>query len=56
MPLAGVGWAVGRSYERFHHDFRFVDYAFVAAIVAGVAYLLVRRRSRLAGRADHPAR
>ena len=56
FALAGVGWALGRSYERFHHDFRFVDYAIIAALVALVAYLLVRRRSRLAGgRAEDPA-
>src|ERR671939_200253 len=58
MALAGtlgylvgsiVGWALGRSYERFHHDFRFVDYAILAAVVGLIAYLLARRRSRLAG-------
>src|SRR5919199_2833378 len=45
FALAGVGWGLGRSYERFHHDFRFADYAIVAAVVALVAYLLIRRRS-----------
>jgi membrane protein DedA with SNARE-associated domain len=56
FALAGVGWGLGRSYERFHHDFRFVDYAIAAALVALIAYLLVRRRSRLAGgRAEDPA-
>ena len=24
--LAGIGWAIGRSWEHFHSDFRFVDY------------------------------
>ena len=57
FALAGVGWGLGRSYERFHHDFRFVDYAIAAAAVALLVYLVLRRRSRLAsGRADHPAR
>jgi membrane protein DedA with SNARE-associated domain len=52
FALAGVGWGLGRSYETFHHDFRFVDYAVIAGIVAIVAYLVLRRRrSRLAGRA-----
>jgi membrane protein DedA with SNARE-associated domain len=56
FALAGVGWGLGRSYERFHHDFRFVDYAIAAALVALIAYLLLRRRSRLAGgRAEDPA-
>jgi membrane protein DedA with SNARE-associated domain len=52
FALAAVGWGLGKSYETFHHDFRFVDYAVIAAIVAIVAYLVLRRRrSRLAGRA-----
>jgi membrane protein DedA with SNARE-associated domain len=52
FALAGVGWGLGRSYETFHHDFRFVDYAVIAGIVAIVAYVVLRRRrSRLAGRA-----
>jgi membrane protein DedA with SNARE-associated domain len=56
FALAGVGWGLGRSYERFHHDFRFVDYAIAAALVALIAYLLLRRRSKLAGgRAEDPA-
>jgi membrane protein DedA with SNARE-associated domain len=42
--LAGIGWALGRSYERFHHDFRYVEYAVVAGIVAVVAYWILRRR------------
>ena len=37
--LAGVGWALGSSWEDFHHAFRYVDYAIVAAIVAGAGYL-----------------
>jgi membrane protein DedA with SNARE-associated domain len=44
LALAGVGWGLGRSYESFHHDFRWVEYAVVAGIVLFVAYLLVRRR------------
>jgi membrane protein DedA with SNARE-associated domain len=44
LALAGVGWGLGRSYERFHHDFRYVEIAVVAVIVLGAAYLLIRRR------------
>jgi membrane protein DedA with SNARE-associated domain len=44
FALAGVGYGVGASYERFHHDFRFVDYAVGAVIVALAAYLLIRWR------------
>lgn len=44
FAFAGVGYGLGSSYERFHRDFRFADYAVAAAIVALVAYLIVRRR------------
>ena len=48
LVLAGIGWALGSSYETFHHDFRYVEIAVVAGIVALVAYWLVRRRKRTA--------
>jgi len=58
FALAGVGYGLGSSYERFHRDFRFVDYAILAAIIALAAYLIVRwrRSSRLSNRASDPAR
>src|SRR6266849_9557363 len=57
FAIAGVGWGIGASYARFHHDFRYADYAVVAAVVvAAAAFLLRRRSSRLARRADDPAR
>jgi membrane protein DedA with SNARE-associated domain len=57
FAFAGVGWGVGRSYERFNHDFNFVEYAVVVAVLALAAYLIVRRRrSRLSNRASDPAR
>jgi membrane protein DedA with SNARE-associated domain len=57
FAFAGVGWGVGRSYESFNHDFRFVEYAVVVAVVALAAYLVLqRRRSRLANRASDPTR
>ncbi|MBA3736819.1 MAG: DedA family protein [Actinobacteria bacterium] len=57
FALAGVGYGVGSSYERFHRDFRFVDYAILAAIIGLAAYLVVRwrRSSRLSNRASDPA-
>jgi membrane protein DedA with SNARE-associated domain len=57
FALAGVGWGAGRSYERFHHDFAYVEYAVVVAVVTLAAYLVWRRRqSRLASRAsDSPS-
>ena len=52
FAFAGAGWGLGRSWERFHHDFRFVDYAFVVAVVIVAAWLFLRwrasRRARLA--------
>jgi len=52
FALAGVGWGFGSGYERFHHDFRYVEIAVVVALVAGVAWLLWRRRSSRLARAD----
>jgi membrane protein DedA with SNARE-associated domain len=57
FALAGVGWGLGKSYETFHHDFRFVDYAVIAGIVAIVAYLVLRRRrSQTASAAERRVR
>jgi membrane protein DedA with SNARE-associated domain len=44
VVLAGAGWALGRSYTKLHHDFRYLEIAVVAGIVLIVAYLFVRRR------------
>ena len=47
--LAGAGWALGSRWEDFHHAFRYVDYAIIALILAGAAYVawkLLRRRGR----------
>jgi len=57
FALAGVGLGLGRSYKTFHHDFRFVDYAIAAVVLALVAWWLVRRRrsSRLSSRAPDSA-
>ena len=57
FALAGVGYGAGRSYERFHHDFSYVEYAVVALVVAVAGYLVWRwRQSRLAGRASDSPR
>ena len=57
FAFAGIGWGAGRSYERFHHDFGYVEYAVVAVIVGLLALWVYRRRrtSRLSGRASDPA-
>jgi membrane protein DedA with SNARE-associated domain len=57
FALAGVGYGLGSSYETFHHDFRYVDYAVIGLIVALAAYLVLRyRRSQLASRAERRVR
>jgi membrane protein DedA with SNARE-associated domain len=53
--IAGGGWALGASYEHFHHDFAYVEYTVVVAAVALAVYLIVRRRSStIARRAGSP--
>jgi len=44
FALAGVGWAVGSSYETFHHDFGYVEYLVVAGILVLAGYLVLRNR------------
>lgn len=57
FAFAGIGWAAGSSYERFHHDFGYVEYAVVAAILILLAFWIYRRirASRLSSRASDPA-
>jgi membrane protein DedA with SNARE-associated domain len=59
FALGGAGWALGKSWERFHHDFRYADYAIAAIVVAALAAWLWRRRRSTklpGGRADHSTR
>jgi membrane protein DedA with SNARE-associated domain len=42
--LAGAGWGLGASWSGVHHDFRYADYAVVAAVVLLAVYLILRRR------------
>jgi len=49
--FAAVGWGFGSRWEDFQHWFRYVDYAIVALIAAGIAFAawrLVKRRRRTA--------
>src|SRR3954447_18225047 len=50
FALAGVGYALGSSYEKFHHDFRFADYLVAAIVAAALVYALLRRRKAHRGR------
>ena len=52
FAFAGIGFALGASWERFHEAFRYADYAVAAALVLLVVLLVLRRRStRLSRRA-----
>jgi membrane protein DedA with SNARE-associated domain len=44
--LAGLGWAVGASWEEVHEAFSYLDYLVVAAIVVGLAWLGWSHRRR----------
>ena len=57
FAFAGIGWAAGSSYERFHHDFGYIEYVIVAAILMLLAFWIYRklRASRLSGRASDPS-
>ena len=52
FAFAGVGFALGASWEDFHHAFRYVDYLVAAAVVAAVIWLgwrfVRKRRKRVA--------
>jgi membrane protein DedA with SNARE-associated domain len=44
FALAGVGYGLGTGYESFDRGFRIVEYLVVVAVVAGLFYLVLRRR------------
>jgi len=46
--FAGAGVAVGEGWETFHEKSRYADYVFVALLVGGVAFLLLRAWRRRA--------
>ena len=52
FALAGVGWAVGSSWERFHRDFRYADYVVLLLVAVGIGWvawkLITRRRGKAA--------
>jgi membrane protein DedA with SNARE-associated domain len=48
FAFAGVGWALGASYESVHHAFRYVDVVIVVAVVGIAVALVTRRRARVA--------
>lgn len=38
FAIAGAGWALGASWERFHTGFRFADYIVILVVVVGAAW------------------
>jgi membrane protein DedA with SNARE-associated domain len=56
FTFAGIGWGVGTSYQRVHEEFRWVDYAVIAAIVFVAAWLVFRHFSKRRAGPDDPAR
>jgi len=47
--FAAAGWALGSSYEKVHHAFRYVDIAVVVAVVVAAVVLLLRWRRSTGG-------
>jgi membrane protein DedA with SNARE-associated domain len=58
FAFAGIGWAVGSSYENFDNGFRYFEIAVLAGVLLLAVYLILRRRraSRLERRASDPSR
>jgi membrane protein DedA with SNARE-associated domain len=42
--LAGVGWALGASWSKAHHDFRYLDVLVGVLVALAIAIWIVRRR------------
>ena len=42
ISIAGFGYGLGSSYERFNHAFRYLEYAVVAGVLVLAAYLVYR--------------
>jgi membrane protein DedA with SNARE-associated domain len=57
FAFAGAGYLAGDRWEDFHHAFRYIEYVVAAAIVVGVAWIVVRyvRRRRRRGLAEDSA-
>jgi membrane protein DedA with SNARE-associated domain len=54
--IAGVGYGLGSSYEKFNHGFKYAEYAVVAGVLLGAAYLVYRwaTAARVNRRANTP--
>ena len=57
FAFAGVGYALGSSYESFNHAFRYIEIAILAGLVGLAAYVVYRcRKGRYSEPHDDPAR
>jgi membrane protein DedA with SNARE-associated domain len=56
FAIAGAGYGLGSSYESFNHDFKYAEYAVVAGVLLGAAYLVYRwsKAASMSRRADTP--
>lgn len=55
--IAGAGWALGSSWEKFHHDFAYVEALVGVGVLALLVWYLRRRRAtKMSRRASDPAR
>jgi membrane protein DedA with SNARE-associated domain len=52
--IGGFGYGLGSSYERFNHDFKYLEYAVVAGVLGFAAYLAIRlfKAAKVRRRAD----
>jgi len=55
LMLALIGRSVGDNWEQWRHNLGYLDYVVLAAVVAGIVYLLIRRRRRNRGEAGEAA-
>ena len=56
FAIAGIGYALGSSYHRFDHGFKYAEYAVVAGVLLAAAYFIYRwgtvNRRRVSDTAD----
>jgi membrane protein DedA with SNARE-associated domain len=56
FAIAGIGYALGSSYRRFDHGFKYAEYLVLAGVVVAAAYFLYRwarvSRRRVSDTAD----
>jgi membrane protein DedA with SNARE-associated domain len=57
FAIAGAGYGLGSSYQRFNHGFRYAEYAVVAGVLVLAAYVIYRqRKAATVRRSDDSAR